>query len=73
MADYVELLGVRTWYDDYGEGEAVVLLHPGGAGVDARAWRPNLEAHIGRVSSVHAESPAATAALPTLRVRSRSI
>lgn len=44
MADYVELLGVRTWYDDYGEREAVVLLHPGGAGVDARAWRPNLEA-----------------------------
>ena len=44
MADYVELLGVRTWYDEYGEGEAVVLLHPGGAGVDARAWRPNLEA-----------------------------
>ena len=43
MADYVELLGVRTWYDDYGEGEALVLLHPGGAGVDARAWRPNLE------------------------------
>ena len=44
MADYVELLGERTWYDDYGEGEAAVLLHPGGAGVDARAWRPNLEA-----------------------------
>jgi pimeloyl-ACP methyl ester carboxylesterase len=44
MADYVELLGVRTWYDERGEGEAVVLLHPGGAGVDARAWGPNLEA-----------------------------
>jgi pimeloyl-ACP methyl ester carboxylesterase len=44
MADYVELLGVRTWYDEHGDGEAVVLLHPGGAGVDARAWGPNLEA-----------------------------
>lgn len=44
MADYVELLGVRTWYDECGEGEAVVLLHPGGAGVDARAWGPNLDA-----------------------------
>jgi pimeloyl-ACP methyl ester carboxylesterase len=44
MADYVELLGVRTWYDKQGEGGAVVLLHPGGAGVDARAWGPNLEA-----------------------------
>jgi pimeloyl-ACP methyl ester carboxylesterase len=44
MADYVELLGVRTWYDEHGDGEPVVLLHPGGAGVDARAWGPNLEA-----------------------------
>jgi pimeloyl-ACP methyl ester carboxylesterase len=44
MSDYVELPGVRTWYDEHGEGEAVVLLHPGGAGVDARAWGPNLEA-----------------------------
>lgn len=42
MADYVELNGVRTWYDEYGEGEPLVLLHPGGA--DARAWGPNLEA-----------------------------
>ena len=48
MADYVELLGVRTWYDEHGEGEAVVLLHPGGAGVDARAWGPNLDALCAR-------------------------
>lgn len=42
MADYIEVGGVRTWYDERGQGEALVLLHPGGAGVDARAWGPNL-------------------------------
>lgn len=44
MEDYVELGGVRTWYAEHGEGETVVLLHPGGAGVDARAWGPSIEA-----------------------------
>ncbi len=42
MAAYVELGAVHTWYEEHGEGPAVVLLHPGGA--DARAWAPNLEA-----------------------------
>jgi pimeloyl-ACP methyl ester carboxylesterase len=42
MAEYIELSGVRTWYDERGRGEPLVLLHPGGAGVDARAWDPNL-------------------------------
>jgi pimeloyl-ACP methyl ester carboxylesterase len=43
MADYVLLDGVRTWFDEYGEGDdALVLLHPGGAGVDARAFGPNI-------------------------------
>lgn len=42
MPDYVQLGEVRTWYDERGEGEPLVLLHPGGA--DARAWSPNLEA-----------------------------
>lgn len=41
MADYEELGDVRTWYERYGNGEALVLLHPGGAGVDARALGPN--------------------------------
>jgi pimeloyl-ACP methyl ester carboxylesterase len=40
VAGYVELGGVRTWYAEHGEGEPLVLLHPGGA--DARAWAPNL-------------------------------
>ena len=44
----MELGGVRTWYAEHGEGEPVVLLHPGGAGVDARAWAPNIEAISGR-------------------------
>ncbi len=44
MSQYVEVGGIRTWYEELGEGEPVVLLHPGGAGVDARAWGPNLPA-----------------------------
>jgi pimeloyl-ACP methyl ester carboxylesterase len=44
MAGYVQLDDVRTWYDEHGTGEPLVLLHPGGAGVDARAWAPNLPA-----------------------------
>ncbi|GAA4198407.1 alpha/beta hydrolase [Streptosporangium oxazolinicum] len=39
MAGYAEVGGVRTWYDEYGTGEPLVLLHPGM--VDARAWAPN--------------------------------
>src|SRR3954471_10799908 len=41
MAGYEELRDVRTWYDEHGEGEPLVLLHPGVA--DARAWAPNLD------------------------------
>ncbi len=48
MADYIELGEVRTWYDERGDGEPVVLLHPGGAGVDARAWAPNVDAVAAR-------------------------
>lgn len=42
MADYVPLNGVRSWYDQHGDGDPVVLLHPGGAGVDSRAFGPNI-------------------------------
>jgi pimeloyl-ACP methyl ester carboxylesterase len=41
---YVELDGLRAWYAEHGGGEPVVMLHPGGAGVDARGWAPNLGA-----------------------------
>jgi pimeloyl-ACP methyl ester carboxylesterase len=42
MANYVHLDGMCTWYEEHGDGEALVLLHPGGAGVDARTFGPNL-------------------------------
>src|SRR6201995_5238169 len=42
MADYVMLGEVNTWYDEAGAGDPLVLLHPGGAGVDARALGPNV-------------------------------
>lgn len=45
MASYVDLDGVRTWYDERGDGEPLVLLHPGG--VDARALGPNVEGLAG--------------------------
>jgi pimeloyl-ACP methyl ester carboxylesterase len=42
VGHYAKLAGVRTWYDEHGDGEPLVLVHPGGA--DARAWGPNLDA-----------------------------
>jgi pimeloyl-ACP methyl ester carboxylesterase len=44
MPAYADLDGVNTWYDSHGEGDALVLLHPGGAGVDSRALAPNVGA-----------------------------
>lgn len=44
MSEYKDVGGIRMWYDERGKGEPLVLLHPGGAGVDARAWGPNLPA-----------------------------
>ena len=38
----VELDGVRTWYDEVGSGEPLVLLHPGL--VDSRALAPDVPA-----------------------------
>ncbi len=40
MAQYVELGNVRTWYDEHGDGEPLVLMH--GGLVDARFFEPNL-------------------------------
>jgi pimeloyl-ACP methyl ester carboxylesterase len=40
MAQYVQTGAVRTWYDDHGDGESLVLLH--GGLVDARWFEPNL-------------------------------
>jgi pimeloyl-ACP methyl ester carboxylesterase len=43
---YVDVGGVRTWYEVLGEGEPLVLLHPGG--YDSRAFGPNLDALAAR-------------------------
>jgi len=40
MSDYVQLGVVRTYYEEDGEGEPLVMLHPGHA--DSRAFEPNL-------------------------------
>jgi pimeloyl-ACP methyl ester carboxylesterase len=32
------------WYDQHGAGNAMVVLHPGGAGVDSRAMEPQVAA-----------------------------
>ena len=48
MAKLVQLSGVRTRYDEQGAGEPLVMLHPGGVGVDSRAFGPNLEALASR-------------------------
>lgn len=42
MAAYVDLDGTRSWYDERGSGDPLVLLHPGG--VDSRAFGPNVDA-----------------------------
>src|SRR5579864_5352123 len=39
-----ELAAVPMWYDERGQGDPLVLLHPGGAGIDSRALTPNTEA-----------------------------
>jgi pimeloyl-ACP methyl ester carboxylesterase len=40
MANYVQLGDVRTWYDEHGDGDPLVLMH--GGLVDARWFEPNL-------------------------------
>lgn len=47
-----ELPGIPTWYDERGQGDPCVLLHPGGAGIDSRALDPNLDA-LARVFRVY--------------------
>lgn len=42
MARYVQLGEVRTWYDEHGQGDPLVLMH--GGLVDARFFAPNVPA-----------------------------
>ncbi len=53
MATYVDLNGVRTWFDERGAGEPLVLLHPGL--VDSRAFGPNLDALAARFRTLTPE------------------
>jgi pimeloyl-ACP methyl ester carboxylesterase len=39
-----ELANLQMWYDQRGQGDPLVALHPGGAGVDSRALTPQLDA-----------------------------
>jgi pimeloyl-ACP methyl ester carboxylesterase len=41
MAEYVQTGAVRTWYDEHGDGDPLVLMH--GGLVDARWFTPNLD------------------------------
>jgi pimeloyl-ACP methyl ester carboxylesterase len=42
MGEYVQLGPVRTWYEEHGSGDPLVLMH--GGLVDARFFAPNIEA-----------------------------
>jgi pimeloyl-ACP methyl ester carboxylesterase len=53
-----DLGAVSMWYDERGQGEPCVLLHPGGAGVDARALAPQLAALSGRYRTLTPEQRA---------------
>ena len=44
MAEYIDQKGVRFWYEEHGSGLPLLLLHPGGAGADSRAFGQNLNA-----------------------------
>ena len=67
MATYVQLGAVKTWYDEHGEGEPLVLLH--GGLVDARFFEPNLPA-LAEHFHVSTRSGAGRATPPTSRFRS---
>src|SRR4051794_6750592 len=41
MSSFTQVGDVNTWWDVHGDGEPLVLLHPGGA--DARAYDSNLD------------------------------
>jgi pimeloyl-ACP methyl ester carboxylesterase len=43
-----QVSGQGLWYDEHGAGDPLVLLHPGGAGVDSRALTPQMTAFAER-------------------------
>ena len=68
MGTYVELSQVKTWYDERGEGEPLVLLH--GGVVDARFFDQNIEPLAARFRASATRSWS-TSSLPTRWPRSR--
>jgi pimeloyl-ACP methyl ester carboxylesterase len=79
MAAYVQLGDVKTWYDESGTGDPLVLMH--GGLVDARFFAPNIDALAarfrvytperrgqGHTPDVEGRSP--TSSWPTTRSRS---
>ncbi|MFD2398126.1 alpha/beta fold hydrolase [Prauserella oleivorans] len=69
MAGYVDLDGVRTWYDERGSGEPLVLLHGGLS--DSRIFTGNLDTLAERFH-VYLPERRATGTRPTSRGRSPS-
>jgi hypothetical protein len=71
MGSYVQLGEVRTYYDEDGSGEPLVLLHPGaadsrafGRNVPGLAW-PNTSGSSGPTAAATAAPPTSPAHSPT--------
>ena len=67
-----QLGDVNTWWDVHGDGDPLVLLHPGGA--DSRAYDGNLDglaeppfAPTGSTDAVRAERPMSADRSPSRR------
>jgi pimeloyl-ACP methyl ester carboxylesterase len=45
MTPYVDLAGIRSWYDERGAGDPLVLMH--GGIVDSRFYEQTAEAQAG--------------------------
>jgi pimeloyl-ACP methyl ester carboxylesterase len=58
-----ELSGVSMWYDERGQGDPCVLLHPGGAGIDSRALDSTVNGRAG-VSRANPPAPRAHGRTP---------
>ena len=59
MGTYVQLGEVKTWYDEHGSGDPLVLMH--GGLVDARFFAPNLRAAGRALPRLHAGAARARA------------
>jgi pimeloyl-ACP methyl ester carboxylesterase len=67
MVEYLRLSTVKTWYDEHGSGDPLVLLH--GGLVDARSFDPNLGALAERFHAYTPERHGHTPMCPGLSPR----